>query len=91
MIIQLEPGIDAGTRNNIAERVHALGYQSNPVSTQVGEYLVCIGKAEFDMRSIGHLPGVRDIHRVSDDHKLTSLKWKVGRTCIDLGDGGADR
>jgi 3-deoxy-7-phosphoheptulonate synthase len=30
---------------------------------------------------------VKDIHRVSDDYKLVSSKWKVGHTAIDLGDG----
>lgn len=36
---------------------------------------------------MGHMKGIMDIHRVSDDYKLVSRKWKVGRTHIDLGDG----
>jgi 3-deoxy-7-phosphoheptulonate synthase len=33
------------------------------------------------------MPGIMDLHRVSDDYKLVSNKWKVNRTSIDLGDG----
>jgi 3-deoxy-7-phosphoheptulonate synthase len=33
------------------------------------------------------MKGIVDIHRVSDDYKLVSRKWKVGRTHVDLGDG----
>ena len=32
------------------------------------------------------MKGIEDIHRVSDDYKLVSRKWKVERTKIDLGD-----
>jgi 3-deoxy-7-phosphoheptulonate synthase len=48
---------------------------------------VAIGKKEFDIRTLGHLPGIADIHRVSDEYKLVSKKWKVAPTVIDLGDG----
>ena len=33
------------------------------------------------------MPGIKDIHIVSDDYKLVSRKWKVNPTVIDLGDG----
>jgi 3-deoxy-7-phosphoheptulonate synthase len=33
------------------------------------------------------LPGIKDIHIVSDTYKLVSRKWKVMPTTIDLGDG----
>ena len=33
------------------------------------------------------MKGIGDIHRVSDDYKLVSRKWKVNWTTIDLGDG----
>lgn len=87
MIIQLKPEIQSNHLANIQGEVQSLGYQSNPVKTQEASYLVCIGKSEFDIRKIGQLEGVLDIHRVSDDHKLTSHKWKVERAVIDLGDG----
>jgi 3-deoxy-7-phosphoheptulonate synthase len=87
MIIQLNKDIQEGQREALLSKIAGIGYQSNPVKTQLGDYLVCIGKTEFDIRDVGHMPGVRDIHRVSDAHKLTSHKWKVERAEIDLGDG----
>lgn len=57
------------------------------MKTQTGEYLIAIGTKEFDIRLIGMLPGVQDIHRVSDVFKLVSRQWKVKPTVIDLGDG----
>ena len=48
--------------------------------------MVGIGKGDFDIRRLGHLPGIKDIHIVSDTYKLVSRKWKVYPTVIDLGD-----
>jgi len=86
MIIQLQPTISDIQKANIVDKVSKLGYKSTEVSTQKGKYLVSIGKKEFDIRSVGHLDGIADIHRVSDDYKLVSRKWKVNQTQIDLGD-----
>ncbi|MDZ4714409.1 MAG: bifunctional 3-deoxy-7-phosphoheptulonate synthase/chorismate mutase [Cytophagales bacterium] len=87
MIIQLKKEIGEGPKALIAARVLELGYKTVEVRTQLGHYLIGVGKREFDIRSIGHLPGIHDIHRVSDDFKLVSRKWKVSRTEISLGDG----
>ncbi len=87
MIIQLEKNIAPEQYNHLLNRLDEIGYQHNKVSTQFQEYIVAIGKKEFDIRSIGVLDGVRDLHRVSDHYKLVSSKWKVQNTVIDLGDG----
>ncbi|WP_421869868.1 3-deoxy-7-phosphoheptulonate synthase [Marinoscillum sp.] len=87
MIIQLEPTITAEQREALKSQVSALKYKTNDVKTQMGEYIIGIGKEKFDVRNIGHLPGIKDIHIVSDDFKLVSRKWKVNQTVIDLGDG----
>lgn len=87
MIIQLSSDINETQLELIRNRVQDLGYQNNQIKTQFGHYLVGIGKKEFDLRSLGHLPGIQDIHRVSDQYKLVSGKWKVGQTAIDIGDG----
>ena len=86
MIIQLENKISQQEKENILARIKEIGYKANEVTTQYGNYIVAIGKNNFDIRSIGHLAGVRDVHRVSDDYKLVSNKWKVNRSVIDLGD-----
>ena len=87
MIIQLEKNIQAAQYQNLTQKLESINYQYTKVKTQFKEYLVAIGKQEFDIRSIGVLDGVQDLHRVSDNYKLVSSKWKVQDTIIDLGDG----
>lgn len=86
MIIQLEKNITTDQQLHIIDKVAALGYKTTSVKTQKGDYLIGIGKAKIDLRSIGNLEGITDIHKVSDDYKLVSKKWKVQPTTIDLGD-----
>lgn len=87
MIIQLQPSIATADKEAIISKSKALGYKTTEVKTQQHVYLVGIGKKEFDIRLLGHMAGIADIHRVSDDYKLVSRKWKVDRTHLDLGDG----
>ena len=87
MIIQLEKNIQTEHYQGIIQQLEKIGYQYTAVQTQVQNYLVAIGKASFDIRSIGSLQGVKDLHRVSDDYKLVSSKWKVQASQIDLGEG----
>ncbi len=87
MIIQLEKNVDDKLKNDIISKISEMKYKTTEVTTQKGNYLVGIGKKEFDIRKIGNLAGIADIHIVSDDYKLVSRKWKVRPTEIDLGDG----
>lgn len=87
MIIQLQPSISLAEKADIIQKIKSIDYKTTEVATQKGVYLVGIGKKEFDLRQLGHMKGILDIHRVSDDYKLVSRKWKVNRTHIDLGDG----
>jgi 3-deoxy-7-phosphoheptulonate synthase len=87
MIIQLCKTISSGEKSGIIEKVRSLQYKITEVVTQRGSYLIGIGKKDFDIRQLGHLPGIYDIHRVSDEYKLVSRKWKVDRSVIDLGNG----
>lgn len=87
MIIQLQSHISPEQQALIVDTLAGLGYKSTKVQTQFQEYLIGIGKKTFDPRTIGSLPGVKDIHIVSDAYQLVSRKWKVKPTSIDLGDG----
>ncbi|MBT1703252.1 bifunctional 3-deoxy-7-phosphoheptulonate synthase/chorismate mutase [Chryseosolibacter indicus] len=87
MIIQLDKNISNQEKQAIIIKMKELDYKTTEVTTQKGNYLVGIGKKEFDIRQVGSMKGIADVHRVSDDYKLVSRKWKVGRTAIDLGDG----
>jgi 3-deoxy-7-phosphoheptulonate synthase len=87
MIIKLKEQIPAIQKHEIIAAIQAIGYLPYDVKTQHAEYLVCTGKKEFDLRKIGMMKGVADIHRVTSSYKLVSRQWKVGSTAIDLGDG----
>jgi 3-deoxy-7-phosphoheptulonate synthase len=87
MIIQLEPNITEEQKTTLKSKLAAIQYKVNSVKTQSSHYLIGVGKKEFDIRAIGTLPGIKDIHRVSDAYKLVSKKWRVDNTIIDLGDG----
>jgi 3-deoxy-7-phosphoheptulonate synthase len=87
MIIQLQPTLQTQDKQKIVEKIASFGYKTMEVNTQRGSYLIGIGKKDFDIRQVGHMTGIADIHRVSDEYKLVSGKWKVEPTIIDLGDG----
>ncbi|MCH7409292.1 3-deoxy-7-phosphoheptulonate synthase [Belliella sp. DSM 111904] len=87
MIIQLKQGISEKEKSALIDEVNGIGYKITEVKTQLGDYLIGIGKADFDIRRIGKKAGIADIHIVSDEYKLVSKKWKVKPTSIDLGDG----
>jgi 3-deoxy-7-phosphoheptulonate synthase len=87
MIIQLEKRISLEQKELLQERLQQIKYKGNEVNTQFGDYIIAVGKSDFDIRSIGTMAGIRDIHKVSDPYKLVSKKWKVNDSVIDLGDG----
>ncbi|MEM8906596.1 MAG: bifunctional 3-deoxy-7-phosphoheptulonate synthase/chorismate mutase [Bacteroidota bacterium] len=87
MIIQLEKNIPVEQLEQLKAKLAQIEYKTNEVTTQYGSYIIGVGKKEFDIRSIGTMEGIKDIHRVSDAFKLVSRKWKVGDSQVDLGDG----
>lgn len=87
MIITLRSDAAQTQIEEIQNQLRQRQWSAARVKTQTGDYLISIGTKEFDIRLIGMLPGVLDIHRVSDVFKLVSRQWKVKPTVIDLGDG----
>ncbi len=87
MIIQLEKNIRQAEKEKLFEKLQSLKIDARPVKTNFKEYIVGILSGEFDLREIGNMPGIADIHRVSDSYKMVSRKWKLNNTVIDLGDG----
>jgi 3-deoxy-7-phosphoheptulonate synthase len=87
MIIQCTENIQADEFESLREALKTFGLKVTDVTTQIGKYLIALGSYDIDIRLIGGLKGVRDVHRVSDSYKLVSRKWKVSPTVIDLGDG----
>jgi len=86
MIIQLNKKISVSDRTSIDKLLGGLNIPNYEVTTQRGEYLVCTPKGEFDIRQVGQLAGIEDVHRVSGKHKMVSSKWKVGPSAIEVGD-----
>jgi 3-deoxy-7-phosphoheptulonate synthase len=87
MIITLQSDVTDAQVGEIKALLRDRGWGAAEVSTQSGKYLVGISGKEIDIRQVGRMPGVRDVHRVSDVYKLVSRQWKVKPSVIDLGDG----
>ena len=87
MIIQLKPQTSQQPLVDLKTYLGDQDFTTKEVTTQKGSYLIAIGKKEIDIRAIGTMDAVADIHIVSDNYKLVSAKWKVDPTEIDLGDG----
>lgn len=87
MIIQLKKEITPLQKIKITDKLAQLNIDAKFVKTQVREYIVGIAKKDFDLRCIGSMEGIADIHRVSEQYKMVSGKWKLNPTVIDLGDG----
>ena len=86
MIIQLEQNISHEQKQNIHNSIHQKGFNSTDVITQKGHYIIARGHAAFDIREMGTIRGITDIHIVSDDYQLVSKKWKVSPSSIQLVD-----
>jgi 3-deoxy-7-phosphoheptulonate synthase len=87
MIIQLHANCSAQEREELNQLLQDNKIKTVEIQTQFNHYLVCILTKEFDIRNIGNLPYVKDVHRVTDSYKLVSRQWKNIPTSIDLGDG----
>jgi len=86
MIIQLNNDIHIDQNSLLKKSLEQLKIPFYPVLTQLGEYLVCTPSHDFDIRRVGQIEGIKDVHRVTGTHKMVSSKWKVKRSVIDIGD-----
>lgn len=87
MILQLEKNIDNTQKEDLISSLGKFTKSVSEVQTQKGFYLVALEKGDIDIREIGHLTGVKDVHVVSDNYQLVSKKWKVNPAEIKLRDG----
>ncbi len=87
MILQLEKSIDTNQKDQLIKDLQKFTKSVNEVQTQKGFYLVALENNNIDIRDIGQLPGVKDVHVVSDNYQLVSKKWKVNPAQIHLKDG----
>lgn len=87
MVIQLKQDISEQQCAAIANELERAGYAFREVITGDGRYWVAIGSAEIDIRAVGNLSGISDIHRVTDSYKLVSGMWKLSPSSVPLGNG----
>jgi 3-deoxy-7-phosphoheptulonate synthase len=87
MIVTFSETFSRDDVTRLVEFLADVGWSSTEVKTQTAHFLVAIGTREFDIRRVGSMPGVKDVHRVTDPFKLVSRHWKVKPTTISLGDG----
>lgn len=85
MIIQLKSEISSDQIKKVTDLLLGYKWQATEVKTQSASYLVAIGNQEIDIRAVGALPGVKDVHRVTDPYKLVSKKWKAEPTRVPVG------
>ncbi len=87
MIIQLDSKISKKDREKLNDILTENNVKTSEISTQFNDYIVGIVSKDVDIRLIGNIEGVKDVHRVTDPYKFVSKKWKVNPTVIDIGDG----
>lgn len=84
MIIKLIPTVTADQKEVIYETLKKLSGAAQEVKTQSATYLVAVTKNKIDLRQIGGLIGVADIHYVPDAYQLVSKKWKTKDSAVNL-------
>jgi 3-deoxy-7-phosphoheptulonate synthase len=87
MIIQLKSDCNAQEQIAIDKILKSYDYKATFVTTQQGEYIVANGSREIDLRAIGKLPAVKDVHYISAPYQLVSAKWKIAPSEILYGNG----
>ena len=86
MIIQLATDSNPTEIAGIENLLTSIGFSINDIKTKTARYLICPENKNVDIRRIGNMPGVADVHIVKDSYQLVSREWKVNDTIIDLGD-----
>ena len=84
MIIQLEKNISKAERETLLRKLEVLKIGARPVKTNFGEYIVGILSGEFDLREIGSMKGIADIHLVSYIYNMLSRKFILSNTVFNL-------
>jgi len=84
MIIQLRHNTSSEHLNELNALLKENKIKSHEVTTQMGNYLVCSTTTPPDMRIFKNSNAVKDIHRVSDNYKLVSRKWKLNPSQVKI-------
>ncbi len=88
MIIQFADNATIEEKEEVKSVLVSHKFRTREVITGGASYLVTVGSEELDIRKIGNMRGVKDVHRVEDDQKLVSRKWKVDPTVVNINGSG---
>ncbi|MTI33332.1 3-deoxy-7-phosphoheptulonate synthase [Xanthovirga aplysinae] len=86
MLIELENNLPEKVSVDLYAKLLDLGFRLTEVKTQSSSFLIGHGEGR-DIRSVGLLPGVKNVYELSEPNKLVSSKWRLDPTVIDLGEG----
>jgi 3-deoxy-7-phosphoheptulonate synthase len=87
MIITLAEEVKESELSELLAILRATGWSGTPVKTKNCLCLVVSGNTDIDLFALKNLPGVKEIHNISEPYKLVSNSWGVSPTVIELGDG----
>lgn len=87
MILQLDQNTSQKEVQAIKTSLDGMNVSSRFLQTQKAKYIIAITREFPDIRKIAQLPHVKDVHRLSDNYKLVSSKWKIHRTVVELNNG----
>ena len=86
MIVQLHHPSSSEVIQEAEAFLASLHVRSRLVQTADSTMFVVYAGDLPDPRRIRQCPGVRDVHRISDDFKLVSSQWKQGRSTVRAGE-----
>ena len=66
MILQVNTQINEQESSDLREKVQSFGFSINEIRTQTHLYFICLGENKGDIRQLGNLKNVIDVHRVED-------------------------
>ncbi len=87
MILQINPEATVQNIEDIRTTLEDMNVSTRFLQTQKAKYIISIAKSYPDIRKIAQLPHVQDVHRLSDNYKLVSAKWKVRPSVVTLDNG----
>ncbi len=87
MIIQVQQQATASQIEAITSALKEMDINAKFLKTQKAKYIIPLSKSFPDIRKIAQLPYVQDVHRLTDNYKLVSAKWKIKPSIVSLNNG----
>ena len=87
MIVVLHPNASASQTEAVIGHLSRLGFDVHKSSGEAQTALGALGvQPGFDVRQVLRLPGVAQVHRVTQAYRFASKAWKPDATVVPVGD-----